>query len=141
MPTEAFYEALPEQLVGIWRKLELDTLEMICKRVEKIGQLSETDIHQLNQLSRLGSDLKGFELGMAEALNKSESEVRRLFTQAAETEYSEAAELAAKVGRPLEPLATNKAIQNLIADAARATNGVLRNFIRTTGFFKRFGKG
>ena len=130
---------LPDPLVALFQKLERDTVDRICKRLGKIGELTETSVHELDALRRIGLDINAIERDIASTLNVSEAAVRDLFMFAAESDHDDAKALYDALGKPWTPFAENAALVSMVDDIAAVTFGGIVNMSRTTGFTNRLG--
>jgi len=140
MWTREELSALPEELVQLFEKLERGTVDRICARLNKIGELSPASAHELTMLARIGGDVDAIEREIARTVGASEDAVRKLYTQAAERDYEFQRGVFDKLGTAWVPFAENAAVQSLIADATKVTLGEIRNLTRTTGFTNRAGE-
>lgn len=132
MLTEAQLAALPIPLQSSFQRLETDIIQRIASRIGAIGRVSVTDIHQLDELLRIGYDLEQIEKEIAATVGKSQKEVCELLRAAAEREYlTENAVL--NRGR-FVPFDENHEMQLLLESITRATEESFINLSRTTGF-------
>lgn len=60
-------DALPEELCGLFRSLELKLLEEICSRLKISGQLNEVTVQDIRALRSHGLDLEDIKRAVAKA--------------------------------------------------------------------------
>lgn len=134
MLSEQQLVALPERLQEQFKRLEKDFIDRICKRIGEIGSLTATDLHRLDELSRIGFDVAAMEADIAKTLEISERDVRKILHNAAEQEYNGVAYDMAKIRRDVIPFAENEHLQTLIDSISKTISGEVRNISKTLGF-------
>jgi len=125
---------LPFPLVNLFQQLETDTMEDICRRIQKVGEVSPTASHQLVQLQRYGADMDAFTKRMAQTLNKSDAQVYSLLYNAASADQEAYKGAFDAAGMKWLPLGDDARLRTLYESIARATAGEIRNYASTVGF-------
>jgi len=134
MLSEEQLNALPLPLQESFQKLEREIISVIAERISKIGKLSATDIHRLNELQRIGYDLKAIKKEIAAITEKTEKEIYDIFYYASEIEYNEQKSNYDLSGAEWIPFEENERMQELVQNISKATNKTLINMSNTTGF-------
>lgn len=72
-------DALPEELVELYRNLEMTLLEEICSRLRISGQLNEVTVQDIRALRSHGIDLEEIKKAIAKTANISQKKLDELF--------------------------------------------------------------
>ena len=86
MPEEQL-RSLPDPIQELYRRLERDSVDRICNRINKIGKLSASDMYELKRLSEIGGDVDAIKSDIADTLKLSEQAVYDIYYTAAKTDY------------------------------------------------------
>lgn len=131
MLSEEQLKALPDGIQKLFQQLERDITEKICVRIEKIGRLLSSDVRRLEELSRIGYDLKAIEKDVSGILAISERDVRKILYNSAEAEY---ADTLNNMHKSYIPFAKNDRVQELVETISKATAESFSNMANTIGF-------
>jgi len=134
--------AIPEPLVEHFQRLERDIVAAIARHIGKlnfayqgeIGALAPNDVHQLDQLQKVGFNLEEIQSEIARVTQRAQNDIFDLFNQAAKREYDRYREVFDLTGKQWVPFAENTQLATLIEQVTRATDGQLRNISGTLGF-------
>ena len=134
--SEAQLMALPSQLHRMFAQLEIDIVATIAKHLGDMGRLTNTDIIKLNELQRLGYNMRAIQSETARVLQRAESEVYEIFRQAAEIEHNGVKTAYDLTGNKWVPFAENQQLQDLVQSISRAAYSDMANWSHTMGFNK-----
>ena len=90
-------DALPEELVELFRALEITLLEEICSRLKAAYELNEVTVQDIRALRSHGIDLKDIEKAIRKTTGISETKLNKLFDDVVERNqkyYTELIDLA-----------------------------------------------
>ena len=130
-------DALPEELCGLFRSLELKLLEEICSRLKISGQLNEVTVQDIRALRSHGLDLEDIKRAVAKAAGTGMDQLNALLdnvVQRNQAYYTSMIGLA-QVTAP-ERLIDQKDIYAI----CEQTRGEYRNITRSMGFLVRQGR-
>ncbi len=82
--TPSFLDALPEELVELYRNLEITLLEEICSRLKISGQLNEVTVADIRALRSHGIDLAEIERAISKTTGISQKKLEQLFDDVVE---------------------------------------------------------
>lgn len=129
-------DALPERVAELYRELELELLEGICKRLDISGQLNEVAIQNIRALRSHGITLNEIKRAISKKSRMAEKELNKLFNDVVrrnEQYYGEQFS-AAKVTQP-ERLVDENDIDRI----RRQTKDEFSNITQSMGFLIRQG--
>ncbi|MGN1102200.1 MAG: phage minor capsid protein [Huintestinicola sp.] len=137
MPAPLSPEQLGEasrRLDKLTQSLEDSILEDICRRIAKAGTVTDTAEYQLMRLKEMGYANSFIEKSIADYMEKSEDEIRRLFFEAAQVSSDFYEKYYLQNGKAAIPLEENEYMQQLISAGIEQTKGELKNFTQSMGF-------
>lgn len=137
MPAPLSPEQLAEaskRLDKLTQSLEDSILEDICRRIAKAGAVTDTAEYQLMRLKEMGYANSFIEKSIADYMEKSEDEIRRLFFEAAQVSSDFYEKYYLQNGKAAVPLEDNAYMQQLISAGIEQTKGELTNFTQSMGF-------
>ena len=123
------------------RQLENEVMEDIIRRIRINGEITRSADWQVNRLVELGMGRKEIENRIKKALNLSEEEVKKLYSDIIESGYARDAGLYKKSGIKKIPFEKNDVLQQLIAATAAQTANEMRNLSGSLGFAVRNADG
>ena len=135
MLTEQQLRALAEPVRSHFLRLERDIIERICNRIRNIGRLTVSDARALDELQRIGYDMRAIQREVASTLSVATSQVYDIFAAAAEMEYNGMRSTFELTGRRFIPFAENEQLQRLVESISRAAVSDMSNMAHTIGFF------
>lgn len=138
---ESYHSLLAEGIEKKYRKLELDIMEDIIRRVQKAGTITDTADWQIQRLVILGNSSQDIENLIRQAVNGNEEEVRRLYAEVIEREYTRDKELYEKVGKEFIPYDQNPELQQITDALVDQSCAELYNITKSTGFMVDMGRG
>lgn len=129
--TPELLDALPEELAGLFRALEITLLEEICSRLKAADELNEVTVQDIQALRSHGIDLKSIEEAISKTAGISKQKLNSSLNDVVERNqkyYTEVIDLA-HVTQPetLVDAATVDAIK-------RQTHDTFRNLTASMGF-------
>ena len=130
-------DALPEELAGLFRALEITLLEEICSRLKASDQLNEVTVQDIRALRSHGIDLKEIEKAIRKTSGISESKLNELLDDVVERNqkyYTELIDLA-HITQP----ETLVSVEDTWA-IYEQTKQTLRNITRSMGFLVDAGR-
>lgn len=120
MLSDAQIRALPAPIQNHFQRLESDVITKICAHINDIGELTATDIHKLDELKRIGFNIRDIRKEIAATLQKSQDDIYDIFARASELEYNGVKNLYDLSNKNWAPFAENKRLQELVSQMASA---------------------
>ena len=136
--TPQLLDAIPEEIVELYRTLDITLLEEICSRMRIAGELNEVTVQDIRALRSHGIPLEEIKQAIAETNKISMEKLEKLFDDVVarnQTYYTQLIDLA-HVTAP-ERLVDHAAIYAIYEQ----TKGELRNLTQSMGFLVRSGRG
>lgn len=119
------------------QELNTEYLEMIGERIRIIGSLRPSDINRLEQMARMGADIRRINKRLAEIARTNESSIKRLFRDIGADSYMKMKGYFDYRHKTFIPFDKNSHLQNIISAVSGQTNGTLKNISNSTGFMLR----
>lgn len=132
--TEEQLKALPQHIRGLYAELERRIVERICTRIGDIGELTGSDLRQLERLSDIGADVDSILKDIASTTKLAEEKVYTVFNEAARADYDFQKQVYDKLGKQWVPFDSNPNMTRLVESISKITAGEITNFTKTTGF-------
>jgi hypothetical protein len=105
----------------------LQALQVIAKRVKKIGTLSPSDVYQLELLRNIGADVLEMESYLAEATALNIRDIDKVYKTQAKKLYKEQGKFYKAKGIDQVALEKNTIMQGIIKSQANRTKNTFRN--------------
>ena len=125
-------DRLIELLVGRIDSLNEEILEIIGNRIKEIGEMTPTQVHQINQMLMYNTDLKKIVKRLAEITGLNVNDIYSLFEYSAKTNQDFAKQFYKARGISYIPFAENKVLKEQIRAIAKITAKEYANMSRTT---------
>ena len=125
-------DRLVELLVGRIDSLNEEILEIIGNRIKEIGEMTPTQVHQINQMLMYNTDLKKIVKRLAEITGLNVNDIYSLFEYSAKTNQDFAKQFYKARGISYIPFAENKVLKEQIRAIAKITAKEYANMSRTT---------
>ena len=111
------------------RQLQLESyvVNTIATRVGEIGTLSKTDVYRLQQLYKIGSDVKNINKQIANILNIQENQVKKMIKEVAINTYTDAKPFYDYRHKSQIPYEKNKKLQRTVEAVSRQTANTFKN--------------
>lgn len=138
---ESYYSLLAEGIETKYRKLELDIMEDIVRRVQEAETITDSADWQIQRLRILGNSSQDVQALIRKAVQGNEAEVRRLYDEVIRREYTRDKELYEKVGKDFIPYEQNAELQQITEALVSQSNTELYNITKSTGFMVDTGRG
>lgn len=138
---ESYHNLLAESIEKKLRKLELDIMKDIIRRIRKAGTITDTADWQIQRLIILGNSTQDIEDLIRKAVDGNEAEVRRLYEEVIEREYTRDRELYEKVGKDFIPYEQNPELQQITNALVEQSTAELYNITKSMGFMIDNGHG
>ena len=138
---ESYHSTLAAGVEKKYRQLEQDIMEDIIRRIRKAGPITDTADWQIQRLVILGNSSQDIEDMIRRAVNGNEAEVRRLYEEVIEREYTRDRELYEKVGKDFIPYEQNPELQQITNALVEQSTAELYNITKSTGFMVDMGRG
>lgn len=127
-----YLSALPEAALELWRQVEEDILQDMARRIAKTGRLTDTAQWQKWRLEQIRLFRRDMVKQLARMLNKSESVVRQLLTEACTETLRSEDEIHRAAGKDPPPPNDSHTLKKLLNAGAKQTNGTFYNLTATT---------
>ena len=126
------------------RQLDLESyvINTISERVGEIGTLSKTDVYQLQQLYKIGSDVKDINSKLSSILNVQETQIKSMIKNVAVNTYKGAKPFYDYRHKSQIPYENNVRLQRSVNAIGKQTADTFKNLSnsRATGFYIRDAK-
>ena len=110
---ESYHSTLAAGIEKRYRQLEQDIMEDIIRRIRKAGMITDAADWQIQRLIILGNSTQDIEDMIRRVVDGNEEEVRRLYGEVIEREYTRDRELYEKVGKDFIPYEQNPELQQI----------------------------
>ena len=127
-------EAIPEQLVKIFRQLEFDVMNDIIERITVNKDISRTADWEISRLYELGVSKRAIKKRIKDALSLSKREINLIYKKVIWEDYARYEPIYRTKGKPWIPFEKNKQLQQLIAGVKEQTSGEFKNITQSLGF-------
>lgn len=125
-------EQLVQLLIDRINALNEDILEIIGNRIKEIGEMTPTQVHQINQMLMYNTDIKEIVEKLAEVSGMNVNDIYSLFEYSAKTNQDFARQFYRARGISYIPYAQNKALKEQIRAIAKITAKEYANISRTS---------
>lgn len=138
---ESYHNQLATGVEKQYRQLEQDIMDDIVRRIKKAGTITDTADWQIQRLVILGNSSQDVENLIRKAVDGNEEEVRRLYAEVIEQEYTRDKDLYEKVGKEFIPYEQNPELQQITNALVNQSNEDLYNITQSMGFMLNNGQG
>ena len=125
-------EQLVQLLIDRINALNEDILEIIGNRIKEIGEMTPTQVHQINQMLMYNTDIKEIIKKLAEASGMNVNDIYSLFEYSAKTNQDFARQFYRARGISYIPYAQNKVLKEQVRAIAEITAREYANISRTS---------
>lgn len=125
-------EQLVQLLIDRINALNEDILEIIGNRIKEIGEMTPTQVHQINQMLMYNTDIDRIIQKLAEVSGMNVKDIYSLFEYSAKTNQDFAKQFYKARGISYIPYAENKALKEQIRAIAKITAKEYANISRTS---------
>ncbi len=136
---ESYRNILATGIEKKYRQLELGIMTDIIRRIRKAGKITDSADWQINRLVVLGSSAQDIEELIRKAVDGNEEEVRRLYEQVIEAEYTRSKELYEAEGKTFLPYEDNLELQQTTEALIKQSTEELYNITKSAGFMINMG--
>lgn len=141
MLTPEYLQGLPAELEKLYLRLEEETIADICRRIAKVGHISDTAEYQILRMRELGAGTEYIKSKIKEYSGLSDDVVDRLFFDAAQVSDEFYKGAYAKAGKEYKPFEYNDFFQQIVVANVNQTKGELSNLTQSMGFSYRGSNG
>lgn len=124
-------EQLVQLLIDRINALNEDILEIIGNRIKEIGEMTPTQVHQINQMLMYNTDIKEIVEKLAEVSGMNVNDIYSLFEYSAKTNQDFARQFYRARGISYIPYAQNKVLKDQVRAIAEITAKEYANISRT----------
>ena len=125
-------EQLVQLLIDRINALNEDILEIIGNRIKEIGEMTPTQVHQINQMLMYNTDIKEIIEKLAEVSAMNVNDIYSLFEYSAKTNQDFARQFYKARGISYIPYAQNKVLKDQVRAIAEITAREYANISRTS---------
>ena len=125
-------EQLVQLLIDRINALNEDILEIIGNRIKEIGEMTPTQVHQINQMLMYNTDIKEIVEKLAEVSGMNVNDIYSLFEYSAKTNQDFARQFYRERGISYIPYAQNKVLKDQVRAIAEITAREYANISRTS---------
>lgn len=134
MFTQDELEKMPEAICRRLSGANRDFLQKIGEHILKIGTISPTDMHALEQMRLFGADVAALENELAAITKKNLSEIDTIFENTARENYDFSEQFFKYKGLDFVPYDKNTALKNMVRALAKQTKDTYKNYANHTAF-------
>ena len=138
---QSYHDLLAAGVEKRFRDLEMAIMDDIIRRIRKAGTITDSADWQIQRLIILGNSTQDIEDLVRKAVGGSEAEVRRIYAEVIEREYTRDRSLYERIGKDFIPYEQNPELQQLVDALVQQSNEELYNITRSTGFMLDNGHG
>lgn len=136
-----FHRTLTAGVEKRFRDLEMAIMDDIIRRIRKAGTITDTADWQIQRLIILGNSTQDIEDLIRRAVDGNEEEVRRLYAEVIEREYTRDRSLYEQISKEFIPYEQNPELQQLTDALVHQSSEELYNITKSTGFMLDNGHG
>lgn len=136
---ESYSSLLAAGIEKKYRQLEMEIMEDVVRRIRKAGTITDSADWQINRLRILGTSAREIEDMLRKAVRGNEEEVRRLYAEVIEREYTRDKELYEKAGKDFIPYEQNPELQQITDALVDQSSKELYNITKSAGFMIEMG--
>lgn len=136
-----FHRTLAAGIEAKYRALEMAIMDDIIRRIRKAGTITDSADWQIQRLIILGNSTQDIEDLVRKAVDGNEEEVRRLYAEVIEREYTRDRSLYEQVGKEFIPYEQNPELQQITDALVQQSSEELYNITKSTGFMLDNGRG
>lgn len=125
-------EQLVQLLIDRINALNEDILEIIGNRIKEIGEMTPTQVHQINQMLMYNTDIDRIIQKLAEVSGMNVNDIYSLFEYSAKTNQDFARQFYRARGISYMPYAQNKVLKDQVRAIAEITAREYANISRTS---------
>ncbi len=141
MLTPEYLQGLPAELEKLYLRLEEETIADICRRIAKVGHISDTAEYQILRMRELGAGTEYIKSKIKEYSGLSDDVVDQLFFDAAQVSDEFYKGAYDKAGKEYKPFEYNDFFQQIVVANVNQTKGELSNLTQSMGFSYRGSNG
>lgn len=127
-------EYVPNQMMKLFRRLELDVLDDLTERIAVNREIARAADWEINRLYELGVAKEVIRKQIKRTLRLSEREIDRIYSDILAEGYARYEPLYRQTGRSFIPYRENKQLQQLIGGVKQQTLGDFKNITQSLGF-------
>lgn len=136
MFTPGELERMPKALEKLYSELEWRIMQDIIRRLKINGEITRSADWQLYRYYELGESKKAIKQAIKDALDLSDHEVNRLYSDTIASGYARDKALYMAAGKEFVPYAENFVLQQMVSAIKEQTLGELKNITQSLGFAK-----
>lgn len=136
-----FHRTLSAGVEAKYRALEMAIMDDIIRRIRKAGTITDAADWQIQRLIILGNSTQDIEDLIRKAVDGNEEEVRRLYAEVIEREYTRDRSLYEQIGKEFIPYELNPELQQITDALVQQSSEELYNITKSTGFMLDNGTG
>ena len=138
---ESYQNLLAAGVEAKYRALEMSIMDDIIRRIQKAGRITDAADWQIQRLVILGNSTQDIEDLIRRAVGGNEDEVRRLYAEVIEREYTRDRSLYEQIGKEFIPYELNPELQQITDALVKQSTEELYNITKSTGFMLENGSG
>ncbi len=127
-------ETLSMSFDSMMRRLENEVMLDIIRRIAINGEITRAADWQINRLYELGKTKQTIDSAIKRALNLSENDIEKMFSDVIESGYARNEDIYKKAGVDFVPFDENETLQKYISAVALQTAEKMTNISQSLGF-------
>lgn len=132
MLNDKLLDALPEVLAARMEKANEYMLKKAGEHIGRIGRLTASDIHRLDELRRASADIREIEKELAKETQKNVADIEELFAFVASQNLEQSRDFYKWRGKEYIPYEKNAYLRRYVQSISRQTQDTLKNLSQTT---------
>lgn len=140
MLTPREIEEFPKQLENQFTELEMRIMQDVVNRIKVNGEITSITDWKLTRLKELGQSEYFIRKTLAILLNKTGSEIGKIFKKTAQMEYIRDKSLYERIDKEFIPYKDNTGLQQFVNSIEKQTNKEFTNITRSLGFATKTNK-
>lgn len=139
MLTPEELNSIPNSVYLMYNELSDYILSDICRRIAKVGVMTDTAAYETTVLTSLGEMTDTIKTEIKRVLNKTDKEIEYLFYAAAQKSIDFDNEVYKRAGFPSVDFKNNEYIQNILSAQLKQTKNDMHNYTQSLGFAHDIG--
>lgn len=121
-----------------FEQINVEYIAKIAQHIKDIGQMTATDLHILQQMQIMSSNVAEINAKLSKLCNLTASQLRDVYSESGADVYAGLEKYYKATNTPQLPFYKNMRLQSYLASLSRRTEGTFKNISRTTVISKPY---
>lgn len=130
-------DKLAQPIIDRQERINIYVILQIAERVKQIGTVIQTDLHRLEQLRKIGGDVKKINSYIAQLVQLQEEDIKSFIKNVAKISYSNVKPFYDYRHKPFIPFEKNTNLQKMVEAVGRQTANTYKNISKAQAFMIR----